>query len=128
MLEQFTWEWLELYAQSRLPAAGSEDIKTSGTSQSVRRRFVARAAANDWDGIIITQTAFKSIGVRPKSASSGFWVWNFCPVLNFSEFLGPGHDRGPALAPGRRRSRASGGLSHDGGTVAAVSAGGRQLL
>lgn len=63
MLEQFTREWLELYPQARLLSAGSEDIKASGTNATARRRFVARAAANDWDGIIITQQAFKSIGV-----------------------------------------------------------------
>lgn len=67
MLEQFTREWLELYPQARLLSAGSDDIKTKGTDRSARRRFVSRAAANDWDGIIITQTAFKSIGVRAET-------------------------------------------------------------
>ncbi|WP_104111866.1 helicase-related protein [Arthrobacter sp. N199823] len=67
MLEQFTREWLELYPQARLLSAGSDDIKTSGTNSSARRLFVSRAAANDWDGIIITQTAFKSIGVKAET-------------------------------------------------------------
>ncbi|MDJ0358327.1 helicase [Paenarthrobacter sp. PH39-S1] len=67
MLEQFTREWLELYPQARLLSAGSDDLKTTGTNSSTRRRFVSRAAANDWDGIIITQTAFKSIGVRAET-------------------------------------------------------------
>ncbi|MFK4298577.1 N12 class adenine-specific DNA methylase [Arthrobacter sp. GAS37] len=67
MLEQFTREWLELYPQAKLLSAGSDDIKTRGGNAADRRQFVARAAANDWDGIIITQQAFKSIGVRAET-------------------------------------------------------------
>lgn len=67
MLEQFTREWLELYPQARLLSAGSDDIKTVKNDSSARRQFVARAAANDWDGIIITQTAFTSIGVKAET-------------------------------------------------------------
>lgn len=67
MLEQFTREWLELYPQAKLLSAGSEDIKTKSGNLSARRQFVARAAANDWDGIIITQQAFKSIGVKSET-------------------------------------------------------------
>ncbi|MBO1269517.1 helicase [Arthrobacter cavernae] len=67
MLEQFTREWLELYPQARLLSAGSDDIKTRSGDLSARRQFVARAAANDWDGIIMTQQAFKSIGVKAET-------------------------------------------------------------
>ncbi|WP_432246275.1 helicase (plasmid) [Arthrobacter sp. G.S.26] len=67
MLEQFTREWLELYPQSRLLSAGSDDIKTKSGDLSARRQFVARVAANDWDGIIMTQQAFKSIGVKSET-------------------------------------------------------------
>lgn len=67
MLEQFTREWLELYPQARLLSAGSDDIKTKSGDLSARRQFVARAAANDWDGIIMTQQAFKSIGVKAET-------------------------------------------------------------
>lgn len=67
MLEQFTREWLELYPQARLLSAGSDDIKTKSGDLSSRRQFVARAAANDWDGIIMTQQAFKSIGVKAET-------------------------------------------------------------
>ncbi|MFK4637136.1 helicase [Paenarthrobacter histidinolovorans] len=70
MLEQFTREWLELYPQAKLLSAGSDDIKTKSGNLSARRQFVARAAANDWDGIIITQQAFKSIGVRPETIAA----------------------------------------------------------
>ncbi|WP_258060940.1 DEAD/DEAH box helicase family protein [Arthrobacter sp. 4R501] len=67
MLEQFTREWLELYPQARLLSAGSDDIKTNSGDLAARRQFVARAAANDWDGIIMTQQAFKSIGVKAET-------------------------------------------------------------
>jgi len=67
MLEQFTREWLELYPQARLLSAGSDDIKTKSGDLTARRQFVARAAANDWDGIIVTQQAFKSIGVKAET-------------------------------------------------------------
>ena len=67
MLEQFTREWLELYPQARLLSAGSDDIKTKSGDLTARRQFVARAAANDWDGIIMTQQAFKSIGVKAET-------------------------------------------------------------
>jgi N12 class adenine-specific DNA methylase len=70
MLEQFTREWLELYPQAKLLSAGSDDIKTRGGNAADRRQFVARAAANDWDGIIITQQAFKSIGVRAETVQA----------------------------------------------------------
>lgn len=67
MLEQFTREWLELYPQARLLSAGTDDIKTKSGDLAARRQFVARAAANDWDGIIMTQQAFKSIGVKAET-------------------------------------------------------------
>ena len=46
MLEQFTREWLQLYPQARVLAASTEDL-----AGDKRRRFVARAASNDWDGV-----------------------------------------------------------------------------
>lgn len=58
MLEQFGREWLQLYPQARILAASSKDL-----AKDDRRLFVARAAANDWDAIVMTQTAFQSIGL-----------------------------------------------------------------
>ncbi len=58
MLEQFSREWLQAYPRASVLAAGSSDL-----TKDQRREFIARAAANDWDGIVITQSAFKSIGV-----------------------------------------------------------------
>lgn len=61
MLEQFTREWLEVYPQARILAASSKDL---GAGR--RQEFIARAAANDWDGVVLTQEAFKSLGVSPQ--------------------------------------------------------------
>ena len=62
MLEQFTREWLQLYPQARLLAAATSDLEGDK-----RRRFVSRAATNDWDAILMTRTAFERI---PMSADS----------------------------------------------------------
>lgn len=56
MLEQFSREFLELYPQARILAAGSADL-----SGDRRRLFAARAATGDWDAVILTQGAFKAI-------------------------------------------------------------------
>ena len=60
MLEQFTREWLQLYPRARILAASTRDLTGDG-----RRMFVARAAADDWDAIVMTQTAFERISVTP---------------------------------------------------------------
>ena len=58
MLEQFTREWMMLYPRANILAAASDDLRGEG-----RRRFVGRVATGDWDGVIMTQGAFGSIGV-----------------------------------------------------------------
>lgn len=60
MLEQFSREWLHAYPNAKILAAGSGDLQ-----KDQRRLFIAKAAANQWDGIIMTQSAFKTIGVSP---------------------------------------------------------------
>lgn len=62
MLEQFTREWLQLYPQAQILAASSADL-----AGDRRREFVARAAASDWDGIIMTRTAFERIDLSPEA-------------------------------------------------------------
>ncbi|PZR49569.1 MAG: helicase, partial [Stutzerimonas stutzeri] len=56
MLEQFGREWLQIYPRARVLAASSLDL-----TADKRRLFVARAAANEWDAIILTQGAFAKI-------------------------------------------------------------------
>jgi len=65
MLEQITREWLQLYPQARLLAAGAEDLQGER-----RRQFVARAATNDWDAVVLTQGAFYRIPVSPDGVGS----------------------------------------------------------
>lgn len=60
MLEQFAREWLQIYPQARILAASSDDL-----AGDKRRLFVARAAANDWDGVIMTRSAFERIPLSP---------------------------------------------------------------
>ncbi len=64
MLEQFTREWLQAYPQARILAASSADL-----TKDRRRLFVARAAANDWDAVLLTQGAFAKIGVSQEYQS-----------------------------------------------------------
>lgn len=61
MLEQFSREWLQLYPQTRLLAAGSEDL-----AGPRRRTFVAKVATNDWDAVLLTRSAFERLPVSPQ--------------------------------------------------------------
>ena len=58
MLEQMTREFLQLYPHARVLAASSDDL-----TRDKRRLFIAKIAANDWDAIIITGSAFARIPV-----------------------------------------------------------------
>jgi N12 class adenine-specific DNA methylase len=62
MLEQFSREWLQLYPQARVLAASSDDL-----AGDKRRPFVARAAANDWDAVILTRSAFGRLPVTSET-------------------------------------------------------------
>lgn len=58
MLAQFAREFLELYPAANIMVADEENFHTHN-----RRRFVAQAALNDPDAIIITHSAFSRIGM-----------------------------------------------------------------
>jgi N12 class adenine-specific DNA methylase len=58
MLEQMTREFLQLYPHARILAASSDDLKAER-----RRLFIAKIAANDWDAVIITGSAFGRIPI-----------------------------------------------------------------
>lgn len=60
MLEQFSREWLQLYPQATLLAASVDDLSAEN-----RKRFVARAATNEWDAIVMTRTAFERLALTP---------------------------------------------------------------
>lgn len=62
MLEQFSREWLQIYPQARILAASSKDV-----TADQRRQFVARAAANDWDALVMTQSAFSKVPLQEET-------------------------------------------------------------
>jgi N12 class adenine-specific DNA methylase/predicted RNA methylase len=60
MLRQFSNEFLELYPTAKILVADEENF-----SKANRNRFMGRIAAENWDGIIITHSAFGKIPVDP---------------------------------------------------------------
>jgi len=56
MIEQFAREWLQTYPRAHILVAHREDLQ--GDS---RRRFVARCATGNWDGIVMSRSAFERI-------------------------------------------------------------------
>ncbi|MHA7241261.1 helicase-related protein [Arthrobacter sp. TMS1-12-1] len=65
MLDQFAREWLQIYPQAQILAASATDL-----TGDKRRDFIARAAANDWDAIIMTRTAFERIPLSVESQAA----------------------------------------------------------
>lgn len=61
MLQQFAHEWQSLYPAARLMVADEQNFTGDN-----RRRFVARVAMSDLDGVIITQSAFKLLDLDPE--------------------------------------------------------------
>ena len=62
MLEQFRTDFLRLYPQAKVLAAGTADL-----AGARRRQFVARAATGDWDAVILSRGAFERIPMSPES-------------------------------------------------------------
>ena len=60
MLEQFTREWLQLYPQARVLAAGTEDL-----AGARRKLLVGRVATGDWDAVILSRSAFERLPLAP---------------------------------------------------------------
>lgn len=56
MLEQFQREFLQLYPQARVLAAGKKDLE-----KNRRHALVARVATGDWDAVIMTRSVFERI-------------------------------------------------------------------
>jgi N12 class adenine-specific DNA methylase len=56
MLQQFASEWLQTYPCARILVAGRDDLRGEA-----RRRFVARCATGNWDGVVISRSAFERI-------------------------------------------------------------------
>lgn len=64
MLEQFTREYLQIYPNAKILAAGTEDL-----AGDKRREFVARAATGQWDCVILTKDAMQLIPMSPEAMS-----------------------------------------------------------
>ncbi|MCP3940932.1 MAG: PLxRFG domain-containing protein, partial [Desulfobacteraceae bacterium] len=62
MISQFSQEFQELYPLANIMVAGKTNFHTDS-----RRRFVAQAALNDPDAIILTHSAFKLLKVREET-------------------------------------------------------------
>jgi N12 class adenine-specific DNA methylase len=56
LLEQFSREFLQIYPQARVLAAGQDD-----TSAARRQRFVARCATGNWDTVIMAASFFETL-------------------------------------------------------------------
>jgi len=65
MLEQFANEFQEAYPAARILVADKDNF-----IGDQRRRFVAKAAMNDWDAIIIKQSSFGLIGIKQETADA----------------------------------------------------------
>jgi len=61
MLKQFAGEFLELYPGAKLLVADEAQF-----SKENRNRFMGRVAAENWDGIILTHSAFGKIPMLPE--------------------------------------------------------------
>lgn len=61
MLQQFSRELLELYPAAKIQVADEEHFHTSR-----RHRFLGQVAAENWDAVIITHSAFKLIPISPE--------------------------------------------------------------
>jgi len=61
MLEQFSREFMQLYPNASILVA--DERAFAGDN---RRRFVARAAAGNWDAIIMTHSSFERVGMSAK--------------------------------------------------------------
>lgn len=65
MLEQFSNEFLELYPTAQIMVADETNFHTHN-----RRKFIAQAALNDPDAIVITHSAFGRIGMSDEYTQS----------------------------------------------------------
>ncbi|CAB4211858.1 Helicase/UvrB, N-terminal [uncultured Caudovirales phage] len=64
MLEQFSSEFLDLYPMANVMVADEENFHTNN-----RRRFMAQAAMNNPDAIVITHSSFKLLGMKPENVT-----------------------------------------------------------
>lgn len=61
LTEQWATDFLRLYPSAKILTMGKADMK----SQDATRDFWARAAAGDWDAVIVGQSRFDMLGLSP---------------------------------------------------------------
>lgn len=64
-LPAFTAEFLRLYPAAKVLMMGRDDME-----KTARRRFVAKVATGDWDAVVMAQSVFDRISVRPESVKA----------------------------------------------------------
>ncbi|OYV61790.1 MAG: hypothetical protein B7Z71_03895 [Acidocella sp. 21-58-7] len=58
MLEQFSREFLQAYPDAKILVAQKDEM-----TRDLRKAFISKVAANDWDGVVITHDAFGRINM-----------------------------------------------------------------
>jgi N12 class adenine-specific DNA methylase len=71
MLKQFSQEFLQLYPAANIMVADEQAFHTGN-----RRRFLAQAALNDPDAIILTHSSFGKIDTSPRCARRSSTTWS----------------------------------------------------
>ena len=67
MLQQFAREFMEAYPAANILVANEQNFHTDN-----RRRFVAQAALNDPDAVVITHSAFRLLQLRTENKAAAF--------------------------------------------------------
>lgn len=105
MLAQFEREWLQAYPAARVLAIESKDL----TGPTARARFMARATTSDWDAVIVTQSAFKSIGVSPQTVNH----YQSTQLRALDDWLAGSHDEASVRAAEAARANLAARLRRD---------------
>lgn len=67
MLQQFAREFMEAYPAANILVADEQNFHLDN-----RRRFVAQAALNDPDAVVITHSAFRLLQLKPENKAAAF--------------------------------------------------------
>ncbi|WP_159626754.1 SNF2-related protein [Actinomyces sp. zg296] len=105
MLAQFEREWLQAYPAARVLTTDSRDL----AGPDARARFMARATTSDWDAVIVTQSAFKSIGVSPQTVNH----YQSAQLRALDDWLASSHDETSVRAAEAARANLAARLRRD---------------
>lgn len=91
LLEQIATEAVQMFPTGKWLVAGTDDL--SGDN---RRRFVARCATGDWDGVILTHSGFGLIPTHPSTERA--WIEARKDELDHALRSGSSYFSGKAIA------------------------------